>query len=532
MSAKIDKILKSYKSLAQTPTLIAANIRPNGIISTTWSQRNLEKGQTMKFVRDIFITDLNKSAEGQPVDISTELLSKTSDTEKFRAILRENNIKLPLNGHSVKSPIFSPDGKSLVWLQRKAGGPHHAAMQLVKTNLPLTENSKPIIIIDVVYTDRKISNGKTFYGLFNTGFPKKPWASGNRLLLNTSQRYTINSYVVNIDSGEITELEFNNGSQLVMDVYEDKVLAVRQNYFRGDRLFLGKLPPPGSETSITWTEVTNSETVQGLEGFMYKYLDLLADNVEGNNVDTFNAIYLGPKSGDKASVPLIVWPHGGPHSAFANYFILEAALYLLFGFAIVFVNYRGSTGCGQKSIDFLLGKVGSADVSDCITATDKSLERFPWLNANSIALIGASHGGFLVTHLSGQYPDKFKAVIARNPVIDIASMSFISDIPDWRYVEVGQEYNPGGEINNEAISIMRRVSPIVHAHRVKAPTLLEIASNDLRVPPHQGTEYYLRLKANGVVTRMNLYNDNHSLGKVTNEIDKVINGLLWIQEHL
>lgn len=52
-------------------------------------------------------------------------------------------------------------------------------------------------------------------------------------------------------------------------------------------------------------------------------------------------------------------------------------------------------------------------------------------NFLQLALCGGSHGGFLVTHLSGQYPDKFKAVVARNPVIDVASMSVISDIPDW-----------------------------------------------------------------------------------------------------
>lgn len=48
---------------------------------------------------------------------------------------------------------------------------------------------------------------------------------------------------------------------------------------------------------------------------------------------------------------------------------------------------------------------------------------------------------------------------------------------------------------------MRNASPIVHAHKVKAPTLLLIGSKDLRVPHFQGTEYYLRLKANGVKTR-------------------------------
>lgn len=69
------------------------------------------------------------------------------------------------------------------------------------------------------------------------------------------------------------------------------------------------------------------------------------------------------------------------------------------------------------------------------------------------------------------------------------------------YAEVDEEYTQKGEIDNAVLTKMRNVSPIVHAHKVKAPTLLLIGSKDLRVPHQQGTEYYLRLKANGVSTR-------------------------------
>lgn len=47
--------------------------------------------------------------------------------------------------------------------------------------------------------------------------------------------------------------------------------------------------------------------------------------------EPFNAIYIGPKTGDEKSVPLAVWPHGGPHSAFANNLFLEGAMFLSFG---------------------------------------------------------------------------------------------------------------------------------------------------------------------------------------------------------
>ena len=98
---------------------------------------------------------------------------------------------------------------------------------------------------------------------------------------------------------------------------------------------------------------------------------------------------------------------------------------------MVQINYRGSIGAGQKSIDFLSGRIGSSDVVDCVLTIETLLRKYPLLNPNRVALMGGSHGGFLVTHLSGQYPDMFKAVVARNPVIDIPTMSVTSDIPDW-----------------------------------------------------------------------------------------------------
>lgn len=105
--------------------------------------------------------------------------------------------------------------------------------------------------------------------------------------------------------------------------------------------------------------------------------------------------------------------------------------FTLTGYAVLLVNYRGSIGAGQNSVEFLLGRIGKSDVADCIQATQQAFSQYPWLDSNRTVLVGGSHGGFLVTHLSGQYPDMFKAVVARNPVIDVASMTIISDIPDW-----------------------------------------------------------------------------------------------------
>lgn len=66
------------------------------------------------------------------------------------------------------------------------------------------------------------------------------------------------------------------------------------------------------------------------------------------------------------------------------------------------------------------------------------------------------------------------------------------------YVECGQEYTQVGPVDDEILLKMRNCSPLVHAHKVKVATMLQVGLNDLRVPPGQSIEYFHRLKANGI----------------------------------
>ena len=58
-----------------------------------------------------------------------------------------------------------------------------------------------------------------------------------------------------------------------------------------------------------------------------------------------------------------------------------------------------------------------------------------YVDLSRVVVIGGSHGGLLTGHLLGQFPDRFRAGVLRNPVLDIALMSQISDIPDWCFIE-------------------------------------------------------------------------------------------------
>ncbi|XP_015605512.1 acylamino-acid-releasing enzyme isoform X2 [Cephus cinctus] len=440
--------------------------------------------------------------------------------------------KISLDGYAVRSPRFSLDGKYLVWLEREADGPHHNAHRLMRMEWEASRE-KMDILIDVIHISITINNEKQFYGLYDRSLPRRCWSADSKyLFLSTAQRSNVRSYVVNVETKVITEIENDSSSLTILDVRNDVIAFVRTSLIEPSRLAIGRFNSQASNIgNITRTEITSPQDIPGLENIKYEQIEHLYDN--NDEVKQFNSIYFGPKDGDLKSTPLIVAPHGGPHASFANVFSLDHTVFALLGFGILQVNFRGSTGMGAKNVEFLQGKVGDADVKDCIEATQEALRRFPWLDPMRMGLSGGSHGGFLVAHLSGQYSNLFRAVVARNPVIDIAAMYTISDIPDWCTAVIAYPFHESipQQKSVEMFVKMFNCSPIVHADKVRAPTLICIGTNDLRVPCSQGILWYHRLKANNVKTRMLVYEDNHPLGSGPVEIDNIINGALWLLEH-
>ena len=110
-------------------------------------------------------------------------------------------------------------------------------------------------------------------------------------------------------------------------------------------------------------------------------------------------------------------------------------------------------------------------------------------------------------------------------------MATVSDIGDWTFNESGLNFKYKSP-NPQEMQLMYEKSPISHIENVKAPVYLMIGKDDLRVPPSQGIEYYHNLKALGKNVDMNMYEDNHPLGKVNNHSNVFINSVLFYKSIL
>lgn len=268
-----------------------------------------------------------------------------------------------------------------------------------------------------------------------------------------------------------------------------------------------------------------------LAAIQHKVLDVEAYDCSTNDIQSFEATLI--HSGEAR--PTLLMPHGGPHSAYSTQFVGSISFMVASGYNILTVNYRGSTGFGEDSLQSLPGKVGSQDVKDCYQALLKAKETGLVLQ-DQVAVVGGSHGGFLSGHLIGQYPELFKAAVMRNPVCNISLMIHLTDIPDWCFIETfgSQEglKRAQNRVTLDDLREMEKISPIAFVEEVKAPVLMMLGGADRRVPMDDGKRYIARLRQSDHApdTRVIVFdNDEHGLTKAQTDFEQWLTALWWLK---
>lgn len=232
--------------------------------------------------------------------------------------------------------------------------------------------------------------------------------------------------------------------------------------------------------------------------------------------------------GAAAPIPVILYVHGGPKTSFGQAFFHEFQTFAGAGYAVVFLNPRGSDGYSEKFAD-IRGQYGTRDFQDLMEGLDQAAKAFPQLDLSRVAIAGGSYGGFMANWAVG-HTDRFKAAVSDRSIASWVTMWGTSDIgPHFTFDQIG-----GDPWSSEEKLLAD--SPLRYVPNVKTPVLLVHSMEDYRCWMVEGIQFFTALKKMGKEAELVLFpEENHDLsrvGKPKHRVARLDHYLRWFALHL
>ena len=207
-----------------------------------------------------------------------------------------------------------------------------------------------------------------------------------------------------------------------------------------------------------------------------------------------------------ARAPLMVISHGGPTGMASNTLKLATQYWTSRGFAVLDVNYGGSSGFGRAYRDALKGQWGVVDVDDCVAGA-RYLAKRGLVDPDKLVIRGGSAGG-LTTLCALTFHDVFQAGASYYGVSDLKGL----DDDCHKFESHYNEYLIAPKPESQALYLLR--SPINHTQQLKRPMIFFQGLDDKVVPPQQSEVMVAALREAGVpVAYMTLEGEGHGFRK-------------------
>ncbi|MER5178876.1 prolyl oligopeptidase family serine peptidase [Streptomyces sp. NPDC002896] len=231
-------------------------------------------------------------------------------------------------------------------------------------------------------------------------------------------------------------------------------------------------------------------------------------------------------AGATGPLPTVFEIHGGPTWHDSDSFAGGPAAWVDHGYAVVRVNYRGSTGYGREWTDALKHRVGLIELED-IAAVREWAVTSGLADPAKLVLAGGSWGGYLTLLGLGTQPDAWAIGLAAVPVAD-----YVTAYHDEMEALKAMDRTLLGGTPEEVPERFEASSPLTYVDAVKAPVYISAGVNDPRCPIHQIDNYVDRLAARGAVHEVYRYDAGHGSLVVDERIKQVRLELDFAERHL
>ena len=240
-----------------------------------------------------------------------------------------------------------------------------------------------------------------------------------------------------------------------------------------------------------------------------------------------SALLTYPRGYVKGSkVPFLLRIHGGPNGQDQHSFAAERQLFAANGYAVMAVNYRGSSGRGQKFSRSIFANWGVYEVQDLHAGVDHAI-KMGVADPDKLGVGGWSYGGILTNYLIAS-DNRFKAGTSGAGTAFTVSYYGVDHYITQYDNEIGPPWDPKAWETYQKLSY-----PFLQANKIKTPTLFLGGMNDFNVPISGSEQMYQALKSLGVDTQLIIYpNENHGISRPSYVRDRYERYLAWYDKYV
>ena len=233
---------------------------------------------------------------------------------------------------------------------------------------------------------------------------------------------------------------------------------------------------------------------------------------------------VGYQKGTK--VPLLLRIHGGPNGQDQHSFSLERQWFAANGYAVLAVNYRGSSGRGQKYSRAIWADWGHHEVEDLMGGLDYVVKA-GIADPDKLGVGGWSYGGILTDYMIASDPRLKAATSGAGTAFTVAFYGTDQYIIQYDY-EIGPPWEAKAWETYQKISY-----PFLHADKIKTPTLFLGGERDFNVPVQGSQQMYQALRSLGVETQLVIYpNEFHGINRPSYVRDRMERYLSWYDKYI
>lgn len=399
------------------------------------------------------------------------------------------------------NPLFTPDGQSLIYKAMKRAS--FEADRLALTIVNLKTGAKREI---APTWDRSVdaytlsANGKTIYCTADD-LGQKPL------------------FAIDVASGKVGKLT-GDGTVSGFSLGKNGIVYAFNSLNSPDQLYR-IAHDDGATTQLTQTNAAQLSGFQLGSAEQFHFAGWNNETVYGYVVKPWNY-----QKGKKYPVAFII--HGGPQGSMGNdwHYRWNPQTYAGQGYAVVFIDFHGSTGYGQAFTDSISGDWGGKPLEDLQKGWKFALEKYDFLDGSKAAALGASYGGYMINWIAGNWQDSFKCLVNHDGVFDNRFMTYSTE-ELWF-----DEWEQGG-VQYEKPENFEKHNPINYVKNWKTPMLVIHSAQDFRVTQDQGIAAFTALQRRGISSQLLAFPDeNHWVLKPQNSIQwhETVNAWLkqWI----